>query len=416
MSDASQGESPEVWILEPAALSSSADSGTARIFGLTSAERLIRTLDRLPNAGIQRIGPGLSPAEPTAGRVVVFRADHFYDERLVQALMRSSDCLLCVPSEQNPESGPVAAAVGGSQAMEVTDLLWRTDAEEAKTPPSGVPECEPLGLVPAYNSQLRKFDPPFLFPARADMVREAENRVFAASYKGITDFITKEVFPRPALAVVRVLARYGVQPNTVTFWSYVLTAFVILAFAWGWFGMGLVAAWLMTFLDTVDGKLARVTLTSSKLGGFLDHALDLVHPPIWWWAWAVGIGLQNPGVEACLWIIVGGYVLGRILEGIFLACFKMEMFTWRPFDARFRAVIARRNPNLLLLSIGLVFGRPEVGYMAVAVWTLVCIGVAVVRIGQAGAAKLRSQPVRPWYEESSSESPATLSTPEQDRS
>ena len=416
MPDASQGEFPEVWILEPAAPPPSAGSATARIFGLTSAERLIRTLARLPNAGIQRVGPGPLPAGPAAGRVVLFRADHFYDERLVHALMESSDCLLGVSSNQNPESEPVAAAVRGSQAIEVTDLLWRAAAGEIKTPPSGIRECEPLELVPAYNSQLRKFDPPFLFPARAGRVREAENRAFAASYKGITDFITKQVFPRPALAVVRVLARHGVQPNTVTFWSYVLTAFVILAFSWGWFGMGLLAGWLMTFLDTVDGKLARVTLTSSKLGGFLDHALDMVHPPIWWWAWAVGIGLQNPGVEACLWIIVGGYVLGRILEGIFLACFKMEMFTWRPFDARFRAVIARRNPNLLLLSIGVILGRPEVGYMAVAIWTLVCIGVAMVRIGQAGAAKLRGQPIQSWYEEATSERSATLDSPQQNRS
>ena len=41
----------------------------------------------------------------------------------------------------------------------------------------------------------------------------------------------------------------------------------------------------MTFLDTVDGKLARVTLTSSPFGNVLDHSLDLIHPPFWYWAW-----------------------------------------------------------------------------------------------------------------------------------
>ena len=401
MPDALQGEPPQVWILELSA--SAIPSPTAdspRIFGLTSVERLERTLDRVPNAGIRRIRPESISALPVPRRVVVLRADYFYDERLVQELMRAEDTLLSIPSADRPQGEPIAANVYGDDAMAITEVLERAATGELRDVPSEITQREPLDLVPAYNSQLRKFDPPFLFTARADMVHEAEDRVFAASYKGITDFITKHVFPRPALAVVRILARRGVRPNTVTLWSYGLTGLVILAFAWGWFITGLLAAWLMTFLDTVDGKLARVTLTSSRLGGFLDHALDLVHPPIWWWAWGVGIGLGLAGIEACLWIIVGGYVLGRILEGIFLAWFKMEMFTWRPFDAQFRAVIARRNPNLLLLSIGAAFGKPAWGYMAVAAWTLVCIGVALVRIGQAGAVRLRGQPVRPWYEES----------------
>ena len=42
-------------------------------------------------------------------------------------------------------------------------------------------------------------------------------------------------------------------------------------------------------LDTVDGKLARCTITSSKIGEAIDHGIDLVHPPFWWWAWGVGL-------------------------------------------------------------------------------------------------------------------------------
>ena len=57
----------------------------------------------------------------------------------------------------------------------------------------------------------------------------------------------------------------------------------------GAFLSGLVCAWAMTFLDTVDGKLARVTLTSSRIGDVMDHGLDLVHPPFWWWAWGIGL-------------------------------------------------------------------------------------------------------------------------------
>ena len=49
-------------------------------------------------------------------------------------------------------------------------------------------------------------------------------------------------------------------------------------------------------------------------------------------------------------VIVAGYVLQRIEEGVFIACFGIEMHVWQRFDSRFRLITARRNPNLLLLT------------------------------------------------------------------
>ena len=49
-------------------------------------------------------------------------------------------------------------------------------------------------------------------------------------------------------------------------------------------------AYGMSVLDSVDGKLARLTFTDSRIGNRLDHGLDMVHPPFWYLAWAYGIG------------------------------------------------------------------------------------------------------------------------------
>src|SRR3546814_17633961 len=54
-------------------------------------------------------------------------------------------------------------------------------------------------------------------------------------------------------------------------------------------GWGLLAGWVMTFLDTVDGKLARVTLTATRFGYLFDHGMDVVHPPFWYAAWGFGL-------------------------------------------------------------------------------------------------------------------------------
>src|SRR5690606_7922443 len=153
----------------------------------------------------------------------------------------------------------------------------------------------------------------------------------------------------------------GITPNAVTWASLLLVIAAFALFFGGFFVAGLVAAWLMTFLDTVDGKLARVTLTSTKLGDVFDHGIDLVPPPFWYGAWLAGLhsaGLAHPDEMLIFLVVVGGYVLGRLQEGLFLWLFGIEMHVWEAVDSRFRLITARRNPNLFLLTISALAGRP----------------------------------------------------------
>ena len=158
----------------------------------------------------------------------------------------------------------------------------------------------------------------------------------------------------------------------------------------GHHALGLVAAWGMTFLDTVDGKLARVTLRSSPFGNVYDHSIDLIHPPFWWWAWIVGLpaaGFTLAHAWLVLAVIVAGYILQRIEEGVFIACFGIEMHIWQRFDSRFRLITARRNPNLLLLSASVLLGRPDLGIVAVAIWTAASLLIHALRLVQAALAR-----------------------------
>ena len=119
--------------------------------------------------------------------------------------------------------------------------------------------------------------------------------MFMGTYKGATDLVTKYLWPRPAFYVTRALAPTSITPNIVTALSAVCVVLAFWLFWEGYFLAGLVSAWLMTFLDTVDGKLARTTLTSSKWGDVFDHGIDLIHPPFWYAAWALGLGTVGLG-------------------------------------------------------------------------------------------------------------------------
>ena len=112
--------------------------------------------------------------------------------------------------------------------------------------------------------------PPVVLPARADRAAALERHLFDGSYKGVTDLVTKWVWPAPARAVTRVCARLGIAPNAVTAVSFALgRCSRRCSSREGRFGAGLVLAWVMTFLDTVDGKLARVTVTSTRVRALL---------------------------------------------------------------------------------------------------------------------------------------------------
>ena len=331
-----------------------------RVWGMSSTARLQRIFDRL----------GLAPQSPEGGSsVVLAHAGRVFDQALIKALADRPGAVLV-----DAAGDAVAAHADAASAKAMAAAL-----EAGKAVPGE--RLTAVELIGAYNSALRKREPPVLERLTAQNGRQVEARLFQGSYKGVTDLVTKYVWPAPARIVTRWCADAGITPNQVTMASLALVFVALWLFWTGHFGWGLVAAWIMTFLDTVDGKLARVTLNASPFGNVFDHGIDLIHPPFWWWAWRVGVqmsfhalpaqclpGQVLPTPELVLWVLVGGYVAQRILEGIFLAAFKLEMHAWRPFDSFFRLITARRNPNLILLTLASLVGRPDIGIVAVAVW------------------------------------------------
>ncbi len=361
----------------------------ARPFSQPALERLRRMFGRVGVTTIRDDGEGW----PEYGQITLLRADHVFDDALARPLVDRNDIAL-----QAPGSGRlVAVTVPAAKAAAAYALLSSPSPGVADAQALGLQVVSPDSLGVSYRKNLRNNVPPYVLSTQEMPVAAIERHMFMASYKGLTDVVTKYVWPAPALVVTRWCAALGISPNAVTLVSFLCVVAATLLFWFGWFLSGLLFAWAMCFLDTVDGKLARVTLTSSKWGNVFDHGTDLVHPPFWWFAWYWGLGTlpfaSLPGMQIAMLIVIAGYILGRIEEGIFLWAFKFEMFTWRPIDALSRLVTARRNPNLIILSIFTLLGRPDIGLAAVAVWTVLCIGFHAVRIMQAFAERWRGRAV-----------------------
>jgi phosphatidylglycerophosphate synthase len=212
---------------------------------------------------------------------------------------------------------------------------------------------------------------------------ELERFMFKASYKGSTDFFTKYVYPPLVWFSVRPLARLRVHPNTVTLVSIVLTFAAVPLFALGWWVAGLLCAYGMSVLDSVDGKLARLTYSDSALGTVLDHGLDIVHPPLWYLGWALGLAglglrptldhaLAQPEIQAAL-VLVAFYVVDRLVLAIYKARFHRGLHAHAPIDGLARTVISRRNINLPLFTVGLIFGLGLETFLFIVLWQVVTV-------------------------------------------
>jgi len=363
-----------------------------RLWGLAPAERIERQL-RSEGIGLWQ---GPLEALPANETLLVLRGDCLYDSRVLRGLVKARDTLLEV--DHGGRLLPVAAHVTAEQAPTIGALL------------RGLPPGAPMARVATvtleqvaqgFEAGLLKLDRPYVLPVTAENRGELEQLAFSGAYKGVTDLVTKWLWPIPAQWATRACVRAGITPNQVTAASLVLVIVAGVLFARGEFGWGLLAGWIMTFLDTVDGKLARVTVTSTRLGNIFDHGIDLVHPPLWYLAWGIGLApvAAVAGVPLLLLYVVifAGYVGGRLCEGAFqrwLASFSI--FTWRPFDSWFRLIVARRNPNMLMLTASLAVGRPDLGLLAVAAWTALSTAILLLRVLVAARAQRKHGTLGSW--------------------
>jgi phosphatidylglycerophosphate synthase len=251
------------------------------------------------------------------------------------------------------------------------------------------------------NAELRKRERPFLMRLEPKSVRAAERASYFGAYKGVTDLLTKYLWPEWALVLTRIAARLGISPNAVTTIGALLCVLATYLFWKGQYWSGMAVGLGFMVLDTVDGKLARCTITSSRWGNVFDHGIDLIHPPFWWYAWGVGLAVYGrplpPGqLHLVILLIVGFYILQRLIEGAFMRLFGMHIHVWSKLDSDFRLITARRNPNMVILFVSMLVARPDLGLIVVAGWTVFSCIFHLVRLLQALFVRSRGGEVRSW--------------------
>jgi len=360
-------------------------SNETRLWGITVDERTRRI------AATQRIAFRERPSG-AAGTLLVSRAFVFAPEWIRYLAKRPGHALTL--------GGKVA--IGHSRnGHESAELVVAMETD------SPLPADSTLAMVAhedrneQMNAELRKREQPFLMRLDPGSVRAAERASYFGAYKGVTDLLTKYLWPEWALVLTRLAARLGISPNAVTAVGGLCCVIATILFWRGEYWSGMALGFVFMVLDTVDGKLARCTITSSKWGNVFDHGIDLVHPPFWWYAWGVGLAAYGRPVAPDLFnllmiVLIGGYVVQRLVEGAFMRLFRMHIHVWRKTDSWFRLITARRNPNMVILFASMLIARPDLGLIGITIWTAISCLFHLVRLLQAILLRAQSEPIESW--------------------
>lgn len=372
------------------------EKSKVRLWGLDAKQRLRRQLyevGKIVKGDFSQIS-WLDRVDdlPDTGRILLFNGGFVFENRTIEGVIANPDCALQYENET------AAAFVDVKLAAQVIDHMQDQD----RALPDGMSVIKPRDLK-AFDTNLRRSTRPLLERISTDSKDELENKLYGNAYRGITDLVTKFVWPRPAKKAVHVCASMGFTPNMVTTIGLLLVIAACFLFFHGYYAWGLLAGWIMTFLDTVDGKLARVTINSSKFGHLYDHLIDLIHPPFWYVIWGgslVGFsGVMGLSVDQMNWAIIFAYISGRVVEVLFQLLGSCGIFTWRPVDAWFRLITARRNPCMIILTLSVFAGRPDWGFVAVVFWTVLTTLILNLRLLYAAIIRIKQGPLSSWLSE-----------------
>lgn len=320
-------------------------------------------LEILPAADAAPIREALAQ---TQGPVLWLQGDLVGDDRLVGHLLAAG------PGTALAADDEALAYLSAAQARDLATHWQPGVAPAAALKAAGLAIRSPGELDP-YVPSLRLTMPPFLIRVRdREELRPLDRLLYHRTFKGVIDAIARHGYYHLVRWLTRQLSRTRLSPNLFTALSILGIWAAVPCFASGHLGLGVLCAWAGVILDSVDGKLARLTLHLSETMGTLEHLSAMPGLGLWFvalgWHCTGGELLRETPLALATWALVGAFVLDKVVSATFKKRHRRELFDYRPLDAAFHLIAARRNVSLLQLSAGALLGEPYLALVLMAAW------------------------------------------------
>jgi phosphatidylglycerophosphate synthase len=257
--------------------------------------------------------------------------------------------------------------------------LWATSGLDSWLHAS--PTLDPQ-MLDTYQPSHRGHKPFYLkaIEAPAD-ARDAIWTVVEAAQKRALDLPALLLHPMFENRLVVWLCNTPITPNHVTLFTAFLGAITAALFLNGWLRLGILLAYGVAILDGVDGKLARTTLRTSRLGE-VEHVLDFFVEHTWYLTLTLFFVSQTGNLS--VWWLGGGLMAGDLLDKLLYMTGHLtlgkQLDELGTVDRRFRLIAGRRNIYLWMFILGFWGGFPLQALSAACLWALCTAAVHSVRL------------------------------------
>ena len=127
---------------------------------------------------------------------------------------------------------------------------------------------------PKEFEELTISEPPLLLKEGDLGSNKGRDFLFSHISKNVSGWVSKNINSRISIPVSKVLMKFNIHPNTITFFVGCLGISCGLFYASNNPLIGALVLQMATILDRCDGEVARITLKESKFGQWFDTALD----------------------------------------------------------------------------------------------------------------------------------------------
>ena len=346
-------------------------------------------------AGPQQMYEALKQAEED---VLLLEGDVVYDERiLTHQLQRGAGNIVL------GEDGTAALYLETEQAHRLGAQL----AAVAESTPGALgklvrPQLDGMGLQVYRPQDLDYYVPALRLNMLPYMLRvpgtgplhHIDHLMYRRTFKGVIDVVARYGYYHLVRWITRQLSKTTLSPNLFTILSILSIWVAIPCFALGYLKAGVLVAWVGVILDSVDGKLARLTLHLSDAMGEIEHLAAMPGLGMWYvalgWHFSNGRLFSGASLALMTWLLVGAFLVDKISSGGFKALYGKELFDYRPVDAAFHLLACRRNISLLILSAGVAGNVGVQAFALVALWMVATLLFHLFRFAWVAGAEAKN--------------------------
>jgi phosphatidylglycerophosphate synthase len=288
-----------------------------------------------------------------AGDFIAVAADFLIDQRLLAWLaMQTEDAML-------------TSCEGGS-AEPAARLTRKT--LDAAAPQSADLKQVLVSSLPSYWKAMHGEVPLHLYQV-------TDKASAKAGWKILLDHVQKRTLELPAQyfdptfenLLIRRLAGTWVTANQVTLVTGLLGFVVAALYYAGWLRVGVLIAIFVEVLDGVDGKLARITCTTSRAGEY-EHILDFFYENSCYLALGLHLSHSSPHALKASLLMILFDLADNVAYSLMDVRLGLSLDNASPFLARFRLIAGRRNIYNWLFLVGFFLGFPNLAFFVAVVW------------------------------------------------